>query len=197
MNTKTGPNGPKTPIERHNRESSRANRSLLRLAGFAHLSLSKVTHQSRKFIPALLIALIIGVFTSTPPTAIYETMEISSTPHLSAIYKAGPTLNTVAGDLIGALHDTLQNRTGNLHQQTQTRSERGTARRQRNRRRNRARPAKQSRQRTASAAGGQHCAKTTYRFGRKAIFAAPVTVTECFLALERMPSTITWASINS
>lgn len=149
VKTKTGPYRPKTPLERHNRESSRANRSLLRLAGFAHLSLSKVTHQSRKFIPALLIALTLGVFTSTPPTAIYETAEISSAPHVSAIYKAGPTLNTVAGDLIGALHDMLQGRPGNLHQQTQTRHERdatggGPGRRpQQGRAGSRTRPAKQ------------------------------------------------------
>lgn len=69
-------------------------------------------------ILAVAFSLNASIISTTPPIC---------TPKISALYKAVPTLNTVAENLIGALHDTLQSRPGNLHQQTRTRRERGTA----------------------------------------------------------------------
>jgi hypothetical protein len=67
-------------------------------------------------ILALAFSLNPSTINTTPPTC---------TPQVSAVYKAAPTLNTVVGELIAALHDMLQSRLGNLHQQTQTRRELG------------------------------------------------------------------------
>lgn len=105
----------------------RVPRTWARPATGQQIALVRVKTLLRNVLILPLIALAIGVFISTPPTAIYEAAAISSAPHVSAVYKAAPTLNTVAGGLIGALHDTLQSRPGSLHEQSQTRREWGAA----------------------------------------------------------------------